>query len=101
VEREISDAKLQIQLDVHTALAQLTAAREAIEAARKASQAAQASLDLAKVKFEVGVSNNIDVTSAQETVAIAEDNEVRSLFDLALARANLAKAQGDVLGFFK
>lgn len=101
VEQEIEELKLEIQLDVHTALVQMDAARQATEAAQKATGAARASLDLARQAFEGGVSDNLEVISAQEAVAIAEDNEIHSLFDFTLARANLARAGGDVAGFLR
>lgn len=101
VEQEIEELKLEIQLDINTAVVQLDAAQQALQAAQKASTAAQASLELARQAFEGGVSDNLEVISAQESIAIAQDNEIHSLFDFALARANLARAGGDVAGFLK
>jgi outer membrane protein len=101
VEQEIEEQKLEIQLDVRTALVQLDAAKQATEVAQKSTAAARASLDLARQAFEAGVTDNLDVISAQEAVAIAEDNEIHSLFDVTLARANLARSGGDVAGFLK
>ncbi len=101
VEEEMEELKLEIQLDVHTALVQMDASKQATEAAQKATSAARASLDLARQAFEGGVSDNLEVISAQEAVAIAEDNEIHSLFDFTLAHANLARAGGDVAGFLK
>jgi len=101
VEQEVQQLKLEIQLDIQTALVQLDAAKQAAEAAQKATTAARTSLDLARQKFEAGVADNIDVISAQESIAIAEDNEIHSMFDFMQARANMARAKGDVVAFFK
>jgi outer membrane protein TolC len=101
VEQEVQQLKMEIQLDIQTALVQLDAARQAAEAAQKATAAARTSLDLARQKFEAGVTDNIDVISAQESIAIAEDNEIHTMFDFMQARANMARAKGDVVGFLK
>jgi len=101
VEQELQQVKLEIQLDIQTALVQQDAARQAADAAQKATAAARTSLDLARQKFEGGVTDNLDVISAQEAVAIAEDNEIHCMFDFMQARANMARAKGDVVSFLK
>jgi len=61
--------------------------------------AADESVELSQLRFEAGLTSNIDVVSAQQDQARADELEIQTLYDYYLAQANLAKAVGDVTAF--
>jgi outer membrane protein len=100
-EQELRRAKLQIAREVRQAQIELDAARQATSAAEKAATAARTSLELARLRFVAGLATNIDTVVAQGTLAEAEDGEIRARYEQQLARARLARAQGNVYGFLQ
>ena len=50
----------------------------------------------ARLRFDAGLTSNIDVVAAQQEQSRVDELETSTLYDLYLARANLARAQGDV-----
>jgi outer membrane protein TolC len=94
---ELEDLKLQIQLDVRTALVRIDRSTSMYKAAHNASEAARASLELARLRFDAGISENLDLIRAQEELAQAEDREIRAALDLQLAQVSLAAATGSVM----
>jgi outer membrane protein TolC len=98
---EIRSAKQQIEMDVHVAAIELGAAVEAYESAADAASLAQKSLELAADRFEDGLSSDIEVVNAQEALASAQTEAIRCVFDYHIARARLARAEGDVRGLFE
>ena len=99
VEQEQRDIENQIRLDVRAARIQLNAARVSAEAAHRAEEAAAESVELARLRFEAGLTSYIDVVSAQQDRARADELEIQTLYDYYLARANFSKATGDVTAF--
>ncbi|MBI1358566.1 MAG: hypothetical protein GC160_29875 [Acidobacteria bacterium] len=99
VEQERKDLENQIRLDVRAARIQLTAAETSARAADRAGAAADESVELAQLRFEAGLTSNIDVVSAQQDQARADELEIQTLYDFYLARANLAKATGNITAF--
>ncbi len=99
VDQERQELRLRIQSEVRTALVKLNAAWTSAHAATKAASAAREALDLAQARFGAGLTNNLDVVQAQESRAEAENFAFESLFRYHLARANLARAMGDVTSF--
>jgi outer membrane protein TolC len=98
-EQEKRDIESQIRLDVRAAGLQLEAAEVSARAAQRAVTAAAESVELSQLRFEAGLTSNIDVVSAQQDQAQADELRVQTLYDYYLARANLAKAVGDVTAF--
>jgi len=101
INEEIRSIKLQIELEVHTALIERNAAEEAYEWAANAATLAQKSLELATDRFEAGLASNIEVVNAQEVLASAQSAAIRCVFDYHIARARLAKAQGNIGDLFE
>jgi len=101
INEEIRGIKLQIESDVHTALIERNAAEEAYEWAADATTLAQKSLELATDRFEAGLASNIEVVNAQEVLASAQSAAIRCVFDYHIARARLAKAQGNIRDLFE
>jgi outer membrane protein TolC len=99
IEQEKRDIESQVRLDVRAARLQLEAAEVSAQAAVRAGAAADESVELARLRFEAGLTSNIDVVAAQQDQAQADELEIQTLYDYYLARANFAKAVGDVTAF--
>ncbi len=90
------DLRNQIALEVKTAGAQLDSARHEVEVANQGVKLAQEALTQARDRFQAGVSNNIEVITAQDELARANDNQIRALYRYNQARADLARATGQI-----
>ena len=92
---ELSDLAGQIDyqvrasfLDIHTAADQVAVAQDNLELANQ-------TLAQARDRFAAGVTDNIEVVQAQESVASASDNLISSLYAHNVAKIGLARALGD------
>ncbi len=88
------DLRSQIAQEVKTALSQLDAARVAVEAAGIGVTEAHEEVTQAEDRFRAGVTNNIEVITAQDDLARANDNQIAALYGYNQARADLARATG-------
>lgn len=91
---QMEDLQQQIEQDVRLALATLANSAEQVRAAVSARDLAQRELDLARDRFSNGVANNVDVVSAQASLARARTQYVAATAAQQQARVNLAAAQG-------
>jgi outer membrane protein TolC len=96
LEQTERDLRNQIAQDVKTALAQLEAARVAVEAANIGVSEAKEEVTQAEDRFRAGVTNNIEITTAQDELARANDNQIAALYNYNQARADLARATGRI-----
>jgi outer membrane protein len=53
-------------------------------------------VDQARDRFKEGVANNIEVIQAQDALARANDNQIAALYRFNQARADLARAIGQM-----
>lgn len=83
-----------IELEVKQALLDIEAARQRIETTATAVTQAEESLRVARVRYEAGVSTHVELTDAELALTLARTNRVNALYDYALARVRLAKAEG-------
>ncbi len=90
-EREIRN---QIAFEVKSAAVQLEAARTEVEAADMGVRLATESVREARDRFRAGVANNIEVITAQDELARANDNQITALYRYNQSRADLARATG-------
>jgi len=90
------DLRNQIALEVKTAIAQLESARTEVEAANLGVSLAQEGVTEAQDRFKAGVANNIEVITAQDELARANDNQITALYRYNQARADLARATGQM-----
>jgi outer membrane protein TolC len=87
----------QIKMEVHDAVASLTAAKEQVGIARSGLQMATKELDLARERYAVLTStSHFELTNGLSSVARARENLVTALFQLNAARVNLARATGNL-----
>jgi outer membrane protein TolC len=90
------DLRNQIAQEVKTALAQLESARVQVEAANLGVTLAREEVVQAQDRFRAGVANNIEVITGQDELARANDNQIAALYSYNRARADLARATGQV-----
>jgi len=76
-------------------LLDLNSAAEQVEVARSSVELAEESLAQSRDRFTAGVTDNLEVVQAQESVASAHENYIQSLYAHNLAKIELARAIGD------
>jgi outer membrane protein len=96
VAREKEEQRNQIALQVKTALVQLEAARHEVDVANLGVKLAEEEVSQARDRFQAGVANNIEVVSAQDAFARANDNQIAALYRYNQSRADLAHATGQI-----
>jgi outer membrane protein len=91
-----ADLRNQIALDVKTALINLDSARNEVQVANLGVQLSKEEVDQARDRFKAGVANNIEVIQAQDSLARANDNQIAALYRFNQARADFARAVGQM-----
>ena len=91
-----ADLRDRIALEVKTAVAQMEAARGEVDVANQGVDLAQQEVTQARDRFQAGVANNIEVITAQDELARANDNQIAALYRYSQARADLAHATGQM-----
>ena len=100
VEQERADLRNQIALEVKTSQAQLDAAQHEVDVANLGVNLAQEEVSQARDRFQAGVANNIEVVSAQDALARANDNQIAALYGYNQSRADLSHAIGQIEGLY-
>ena len=90
------DLRNRIALEVKTAVAQVESARNEVTVANAGIQLAGEEVTQARDRFQAGVANNIEVITAQDELARANDNQIGALYRYNQARASLAYAVGQM-----
>jgi outer membrane protein TolC len=84
----------RVELEVREALLELQSSEEQYKVAQSALTLVREQLTQAQDRFAAGVANNLEVVQAQEALALADENLIRSLYGFNAARAALAHATG-------
>ena len=100
LDQERQEETNQIVLDVKTAAAQLESARHEVDVANLGVDLAREEVVQARDRFAAGVTNNIDVISAQDALSRASDNQIQALYRYNQARADLARATGQMQNLY-
>ena len=93
-EIQLSQEREQVALERAQARAEFARARAAFEAQRDNAREAEEAFRLASLRFERGLDTQLDVTAVQLQLLVSKTNEARSVFDLYMAAAELARARG-------
>ena len=93
-EIQLSQEREQVQVERAQARAEFARARAAYEAQRDNAREAEEAYRLAALRFERGLDTQLDASAVQLVLLIAKTNEARSVFDLYIAAAELARARG-------
>lgn len=96
IAQRITDERNQIALEVQSAAAQEDAARNEVQVANLGVQLAEQEVQQARDRFQAGVADNVEVISAQDALARANDNQISALYRYNQARADLARATGQI-----
>lgn len=94
--QQMEDLKSRVALEVKTAIEQLNAARNEVKVANLGVKLSQDEVEDARARFQSGVANNIEVTTAQDALSRANDNQISALYRYNQARADLAHATGQI-----
>jgi outer membrane protein TolC len=100
VAQQQADLKNQVALEVKTSQAQLESARREVEVANLGVKLATEEVEQSRDRFRAGVANNIEVVTAQDALARANDNQIAALYGYNQSRADLADAMGQMEGLY-
>ncbi len=92
---QLSDKQAQIEADVRDALLDIASAQQQVQVARSSMELAAEALKEAQERYANGVSDNLAVSQAQQSVAQADSQYVVSLYRDNVAKLSLARALGD------
>ena len=93
-ELQLSNIRGQVEEDVRLALVTLRTAAVQVHAADESVKLAERELEMSRDRFRAGVADNLEVVTAQTSLADARDNQVTALAQHNAARLNLAAALG-------
>ena len=91
---QLDQQREAVSVEAARARAEFNRARAQFEARRQTAGEAGESFQLASLRFTRGLGTQLDVSDAQVALFTAESNEARAVFDLYLAYAELARAEG-------
>jgi outer membrane protein TolC len=89
---QLSDEQAQIEADVRDALLDIRSAQKLVEVARSSVSLASEVLSEAQQRYAAGVSDNLAVSQAEQSVAQANEQLVTSLYRHNIAKLSLARA---------
>jgi outer membrane protein TolC len=91
---QLSDLNAQVDADVRDALLDIASAQKQVEVSRSSVELANEALSEAQQRYANGVSDNLAVSQAEQSVAQANDQYVASLYRHNVAKLSLARALG-------
>jgi outer membrane protein TolC len=91
---ESEDLRGRIDQEVRSALLDLTSAADLVNVAQSNKELARETLSEAQDRFGAGVTDNIEVVQAQESVSSADQAYISSLYTFNIAKVQLARAMG-------
>ena len=95
IDDQIDDLRRGIEEDIRAALLSLDSATEQVVVAREGQELAQRELQMAQDRFQSGTANNVEVVTAQDELARAEENCILAVSSHVDAKFALARAMGD------
>jgi outer membrane protein TolC len=91
---ELADMRGRIEADVRDAFLDLETAAKQLEVARNNQTVARETLALTRQRFEAGITDAVEVTQAQESVASSDLDYITGVFAHNLGKVSLARAIG-------
>jgi outer membrane protein TolC len=95
IDDQIADLRRGIDEDIRAALLNLDSANEQVAVAREGEELARRELQMAQDRFQSGTANNVEVITAQDELARAEENYILAVSSHVDAKFALARAMGD------
>ena len=93
-ELQLRQQREAVSVDVARARAELRRSTAVFAARQQNAQEADEAFRLATLRFSRGLSTQLEVSNAQVALLTAQSTEARATYDLILASADLARAQG-------
>jgi outer membrane protein TolC len=94
--KQLTQQQILVTEQVRDGQIELQAALHQVELGRQEVDLANEEVSLSQGRFQSGVTDNIEVTQAQDSLARANDTVIGALFRYNIARAQLARAVGSV-----
>jgi len=91
---EIEDLKSRVESEVRDAFLDLEAATSQVEVSRQNLDVTRETLTLTRQRFDAGITDAVEVSQAQSSVAAAELDFINSVFAHNVAKLSLARASG-------
>jgi outer membrane protein TolC len=95
IDDQTADMRRGIEEELREALLNLDSASQQVTVAREGQELARRELKMARDRFEAGTANNVEVITAQDELARAEENYIVAVSSHADAKFALARAMGD------
>lgn len=95
IDDQIDDLRRGIEEDIREALLNLDSAAEQVAVANEGKDLARRELEMAQDRFQQGTANNVEVVTAQDELARAEENYILAVSSHVDAKFALARAMGD------
>ncbi|MGA8043398.1 MAG: TolC family protein, partial [Terracidiphilus sp.] len=95
VDDRIADLRRGIEQDVREALLNLDSATQQVDVARQGQELAGRELEMAQDRFAQGTANNVEVVTAQDELARAQENYIIAVSSHMDAKFALARALGN------
>ena len=92
--QRLEDVRASIDQEVRDAFLDLQDAAQEVSVEKHAVQLATETLEQSRDRFTSGVTDNIEVVQAQESLADANDAYIASLYSYNVAKISLARAMG-------
>jgi outer membrane protein TolC len=98
IDDEIDDLRRGIEVEIREALLNLESAANQVAVAKEGQDLAQRELEMAQDRFQAGTTNNVEVITAQDELARAQENYILAVSSHVDAKFALARAAGDTEG---
>jgi outer membrane protein TolC len=95
VDDRIDDLRRGVDQDVRSALLNLDSAQQQVDVARQGQDLARRELEMTRDRFQQGTANNVEVVTAQDELARAQENYILAVSSHVDAKFALARALGD------
>src|SRR5580704_14282050 len=92
--QQLENLRGQIDYEVRSARLDLNSAAEQVEVAQSSVDLAKQTLEQAQDRFTAGVTDNLEVVQAQDSLTSANEKYISALYSHNLAKIELAKAVG-------
>lgn len=93
-QRDVARLRLEVADQVKRALRERNRLLRAVATAEAAIEISRQEVEVAQLRYERGLSNNLDVVTAEGNLLAAESRHIQALADLALSRLTLRATLG-------
>lgn len=95
IDDRIADLRRGVDEDIRSALLNLESARQQVDVAHQGQDLAHRELEMSRDRFQQGTTNNVEVITAQDELARAEENYILAVSSYVDGKYALARALGD------